>query len=235
MSLKDTFRELAIKNAPKQTELVDGITERNPILAGLPMEPSSGGAWHVYEKVTDITGAGLVDMDSALPTISANTDLDKVNLSLFGGTIKIGEDKASQLGLEAYIAKQMPKILTKTGNNIEKSMFYNNFRSFAFDNKKLVSAGGSVNTNYTMLCVTYRPGEMTGLYSESDFGRGEVFDMKWLNNGALHDIGSGVNGYAMRIKSYFGIQMANPKLIAGIVNNDIANDATGSQHLQQKL
>lgn len=225
MALTEVLRDLAIQKAPKQAVLVDALTEEAPMLAGLPLEASSHGLSNVYEQVTDIDAGDIVDLDEALPTINANSELKQVDLSVFGGKITVGEDKAKKFGgASAYFAKKMPKILRQTGNDMEAGLFYNNFRAHTIANNKDVSAGGSSDTNYSILCVHFVPGEVTGLYDEEGFGNGKVFDMSPINGGNIYEDSNGVLVYGMRMKTYFGIQLANSRYVSSIVNNDIAND-----------
>lgn len=229
MSTNNTFRELAIEQAPKQKVMVDAVTEDAPFLASLPMEATSNGIQNVYEEIKDIDGAQFVSLDESLPSMGVDTELQYVDLSSIGGKIEIGEDKARIMGgKDAYFAKKLPPILRDTGAKTEQSIIYNNFRAYAKANGKLVSAGGSNDGNmYSMIAITFKSGEITGLYDSEGFGNGEVFDMQSLNGGNLYDVGSGVLGYGMRIKNYMGIQLANDRYVAGIANIDLAkNGAT---------
>ncbi len=225
MSLTNTFREVAIANAAKQAIIIDNVTEDAPCLRSLPMQAATHGLWNVYEEVISATGPNLVDLDSALGAIDASSELKQVNLSAIAGLIEVGEDKARQFGgAERYVETKMPAVLRKAGADVENSMFYNNFRAYAAAHGKLVDAGGTGSANYSMLCIKFADGENTGLYSPNGLGRGIAFDLQWLGGGTLYKNSSGIAVYGMRIKSYFGIQLANPKTIAGIVNIDLTED-----------
>jgi hypothetical protein len=226
MSLKNTFYEIAIKQAPKQSLVVDAITEESPILAGMPFYPSSNGLSNVYEEVSAITGAEIMDYDAAMSTMKVDSELKFSNLSSVGGEIEVGEDKALQLGgPDAYFASKLPLIMKESGNRIEYSLFYNSLRSYASTSGKLIDAGGTGSTNYTILCVKWSQGEMSGIYDPKGFGRnGNVFDVKKYSNGGLYKNSSGVPVYGISIKTFLGMQMANARNIAGIVNCDITND-----------
>lgn len=225
MSLYNSFREIAIEKCPKQAVMVDYVTEESPIVASLPMEPTSNGIQNVFERVIDISGADIVEFDAPLPSMDVTTELDKVELSVYAGEIEVAEDKVNQYGgLDVYLSKKLPKILRETGNRLEYSIYYNNLRASAAAFGKLVSAGGSGSTNYSMLCVKYTPGENMGLYDPNGFGQGKTFfDIQMGSGGELHKNASGIWVYDMRIKTYMGIQIANPRHISGIVNIDIAN------------
>jgi len=226
MALTEFFRDVAIKNAPKQAVMVDALTEEAPILSGLPIEAASHGLSNVYEEVSEIDAGDIVDLDEALPSVNANSELHQTDLSVLGGKIKVGEDKAKKYGgAPVYFAKKMPSILRSTGNAMESGLFYNNFRAYASANSNLIDGGGSSDVNYTFMCVHYVPGEVTGLYDADGFGNGKVFDLKPINGGEIYEDSDGVIVYGLRMKTYFGIQLANARYVSGIVNNDITNDA----------
>lgn len=240
MSINNTFREVAIEYATKQRPLVDYLLKSAPILEGMPIDPTSGGMYHTYEELVDVTGNGLVDLDGELPTINATTALKQTQLSVFGGMMEVGEDKARMMGGAAnYFNGKMQPILKKTGQAIEESMIYNNFRAGAIaasttaglhnaaDHK--ISAGGGANINYSILAVKWEPGQVTGLYDPAGFGNGRVFDMQPVNGGNLYltkESNQTALGYGMRLKSYFGVLTANPQNLGTIVNIDIANSDT---------
>jgi len=226
--LKNVFRTVAVKKASKQIQLVDALTEESPILAMLPMQASSDGLKNAYEKVISITGAKLLPLDGVLPTINKEGTLSTTTLSLMGGQIEVGEDKANEYGGHIkYFADQMPLILRETGNAIEQSIFTNSFRDYCLTTGNFQSAGGALADKMnTMVCVKYTPGETIGLYNENGFGRGQVFDMLPLSGGAVYKDSNGVLVYGMRIKSHIGIQLAHERNVSAIVNIDLTPDGT---------
>lgn len=216
------YRDIAIKNATKQVEMVDQLLEEAPIIAMMPMEPTTHGLHNVFEEISSVSGAGMVDLDAALPTVNADTKLSQTDLSILGGTMFVGEDKAKQLGgAAAYFASKTPLILRKTGEDLEKAIIYNNIRAYAINEGKAESAGGSGSVNYSILAVTWTRGEVTGLYDPNGFGNGKVFDIQPLNGGALYTNAQGINGYGVRLKSYLGLQLVNKRYISAIVNIDL--------------
>ena len=216
------FRDVAIANAKKQAELVDALTEDAPIIANLPMQASSHPFTNVYERVITMDGAEVVKVDDALPSLTTDTELKQTDLSVIGGIIEVGEDKAAAMGgRDAYFAKQTPMHMRYAGQNMENSVIYDLVRKAIIDNSKSTNIGGSSNTNYSVLCVKWTSGENIGLYSESQFGRGAVFDIQALNNGGVYKDSSGRLVYGIRLKNYFGVQLANTKNYAGLVNIDI--------------
>lgn len=227
MSIKNTFREIAIEKSPKQPLMVDQVLEEAPILGTLPMEETSNGLQHNYEEVESVTGAGLTDMDEALPEVNANTNLEKLDLSILGGIMEVGEDKARQFGGPgAYFAKKQPLILKKTGQDAEKSVLYNNIRATAITSggDHLIDSLGVGATNYSILAVKWAAGETTGLFDPNGFGAGVMMDMAPISGGATYKDANGRLVYGLRMKSYFGIMLANKKYVSSIVNIDLAND-----------
>lgn len=226
MSLKNSFREIAIQQSDKQEVLVDALTEESRILEQIPMEATSNGIQNVYEEQGAITSADQVEFDAPLPAMDSTTELKKIDLSTYGGIIEVGEDTVQQFGgLDVYLSKKLPAILRDTGNKLEYSIFYNNMRASAAGFSKLVSAGGAGSTNYSIMCVKWTPGEVTGLFDPSGFGQGKTFfDMEMISGGNLYKDSNGILVYGMRIKTYMGMQIANPRYISGIVNCDITND-----------
>ena len=230
MSVYNTFHDVAIEKAPKQQIIVDAFTRKAPIFAGMPVEASSDRFHNVYERVNDVTGAGLVNLDEALPEVSASTELEQIPLSVFGGKILVPSYKANMLGRDAYVAKRLKMILPRTAQKVEESIIYNNIRATAISNGNYDTAGGSNNTNYSICAVNWQPGETTGLYDPEAFGAGEVFDMKWLNGGNEANItynSKSIPGYEMIIRSNFGVQLANERYISALVNVDPVNNAAG--------
>lgn len=237
MALNNTFRELAISLSPKQTQLVDYTLEDSPVLEMIPFLPTSNGLNHVYEELLDVSGNGMVDMDSELPYLDANTELKQTSVSVLGGQMEVGEDKARQFGGPgAYFQSKLPVILKKSGSDTETSILYNSLRAGAIAaaaNTKLVgrtdhliSAGGSDNTNYSIIAVRWEPGAVNGLYDPAGFGNGMFYDMEAINGGELYPTmksAGKVLGYGMRLKQYIGMLVANPRNVASIVNIDISD------------
>lgn len=223
-----TLKELSVLYAKKQPKMVENITEEAPILRIVPFEKASHDLWNVYEETTEITGPGFVNLDAPLPAVGAKSELKKVDLSIMGGEAIVGEDKARlHGGPAAYFAKQTPSILRKAGMTTEVAILYSNFRAYALANSRKLNAGGSSNVNHCILAVRFVTGETTGLYSPKGFDNGAVLDIKTLNGGALMKVkesrnGQSVefNGYAVRYKGYFGMQLANKDTVAGIFNVD---------------
>lgn len=248
--MKKVFRDIALEMSKKQPQMVDQITEEAPILEALPMEASSHGLQNVYEQVNSIDGAGLLELDDELPEVGADSELKQVDLSILGGVMYIGEDKAKRFagangsaaaGAARYFASKLPLILRETGMSAERSIIYNNLRAYALANSNLINIGGSAGANYTILAVKYVPGEINGLYDPAGFGRSLLMDIQPISGGNLFPravtradgTARQVLSYGTRLKSYFGIQLANPRYVAAAVNIDLT--LTGSPAAYTKM
>lgn len=232
MAINNFFRDVAIAMAKKQSVMIDAVTEEAPILAGLPMDEASHGIRNVYEVLKDVDGAQLVALDDELPSINADGTLEYQDLSVLGGIIRVGEDKAKRFGSAAqYFTRKMPSILRQTGADTEKSFIYNNIRPYAKANSREQKAGGSTgSTQYSIVCVKWVSGETTGLYDPAGFGNGKVFDIMPVNGGNVYEYSDTDSKnklvYGQRIKSYIALQLANERNVSSIVNVELTADAT---------
>ena len=226
-TLTGTLRELSVQYATKQPNQVDYLTEETPVLDSVPFEPSSHALWNVYDEVTEVSGGGFVDMDAPLPELAVSSQLRKIDLSIIGGRMFCPEDKARAFGgKDTYFARKTPKALRKLGVDAEVSVIYDNLRAYALDQGKALDAGGTGSANHCILAVRWVPGETMGLYSPEGFGQGALINTASIMDGALYENGEGVLGYGVRLKGYFGVQLANPDTVAGIFNVDIAEGDT---------
>jgi len=225
-----TLKELSDLYAKKQPTQVDNITEETPVLAQVPFEETTHGLWNVYEEVSQVTGASLVDMDAVLPTVSADTELKQVDLAVMGGKISVFEDRAKMFGgKDEYFAQKMPKIERQTGMNTEEHILYNNFRQFAIDQGGDNIQDAGATGGYSLLAVRFVSGETTGLYSSEGFNQGAMLNMMAINGGNVYEDSDGRLIYGMRLKGYYGIQIANPQTVGAIVDIDSANVPSKTQ------
>ncbi len=223
-----TLKELAAAHSRTMPEQVDSLTEEAPILAVIPFEEASHGLWNMYEDVTDVDGAGWVEMNAPLPAVDVTSDLRKVDLSILGGEIECPEDTALMFGgTAAYFSRKLPKVIRKSGMAAERRILYENFRAWALDRGKVADAGGETDDCYSMLAVRFVSGETMGLYSRESFRQGSLLDVQPINSGSLYKAPSGrhqgVLCYGVRLKAYFGIQIANAHSVAAIVNINRGN------------
>lgn len=241
MNAAQTLREIAIDKAKKRPELVDFLLEEAPILDTVKWIPASHGLWNVEEQLTAVNGAQFVDLDAPLPTMDASTKLRQTFVSVMGGTMTVGEDKAAQFGgAPAYFARREPKLLKKAGMDTEKAIFSDQWRKAAIKEKLFTKAGGSGSALSTVLIVRQEQDNNCGIYDPSGFSTGRLLDIKPVNNGALYAINAqGTLGYGVRYKGRFGWQILEPKkAVYAIVNCDadhlptiaMVEDAIASVH-----
>lgn len=225
-----TLKELAIEYAKKQTKQVDSLLEGSPVLDMIPFSAASHGMWNVYEELAAVTGASWVDLNAALPTVSRATELKKVDLNILGGEMEVPEDTAKLFGgKDKYFGKHLPAILKKSGMNAEYKILYDNFRAFAIAAGTVASAGGANNINFSILAVRFEEGVCEGLYSPDGFKNGAMLDFMAINGGNIYKNSAGVLVYGMRLKNYFGMQIASAKNVGAVVNIDINNIPTAAQ------
>ena len=184
--------------------------------------------------INDLTSpdmlAYLLKYDSTQGNYSRDHKVESTDLSIIGGEMEVGEDTARKLGGPvSYFAKKATPVLRKTGMSAERSLLYDNFRAFAIRNGNVQSAGGTGTKNYSILCVHYVPGEITGVYDPAGFGNGKTFDLTPIAGGELYKNAEGRLVYGMRLKTYFGVQLANPDYVSAIVNCDIDSDSTSAR------
>ena len=229
MAIENYMRDSVM---PQDVPFVDALTEEAPIVEMLPMQPTNKGMIQVIEKLKSTDAAQLVDLDGALPTVTSDSTLEDVTLSVLGGRMVVGEDAAKKYGSkEAWFTKKLKPILKHTGEDLENSLIYNTWRPFANTNSKEIDAGGTTaDSQYSILAIKFVEDETFGLFNPDGFGNGKVFDIEPLNGGTLSDylLGNGVTtvGFGQRIKTYFGIQTANVRNIGSIVNVELTADAT---------
>lgn len=221
-----------------QKALIDMITEDAPVLATIPMNPTTHGLYNVYEKLVDVDDLVQMDFDSAYTEVGMKTELAQVDLAKFGGKMSVGRDalRAMYAGMTiedaaiSYFTSKLPKITKKTAQSIDFSLIYNFIRAKAHLASKLIDAGGSNNSNYTMLCVRWENQENGGLYDPSfktinNMGdETTLIEFAMMNDGKLHNITKGtqtIPGFEGLLDTYFGVQLANTDYLSGIKNIDL--------------
>lgn len=220
-----TLRELTDTFPLKQPQQVENLVEEAPILNVIPFQEASHGLWNMYEDVTEVTGAGWVNMNSPLPIADMTTQLRKVDLSVLGAEVEVPEDTARMLGgRDKYFSRKMPKVLRRAGMATEQHIIYDNFRGWALDNNKAINAGATNDGTYSILAVRFSEGETCGLYSSECVKQGSLIDINNICGGNLYKAATGpyagVLVYGLRIKAYLGMQIGNPLSVSVLVNID---------------
>jgi len=223
----NTLVDIAVAKAQKQGGIVDKVTETSPIIQSAPFFESTHGISHTYEDVKSINGGSFVDIDGELVSTDMISDLEKQDLSVLGGKVIVGEDRARQMGgRDVYFAKKSPYIMKETTSGAEEDLIYNVLEAYAIRNGNVVDIGGSAGTNYSILCVRWEEDNCSGLYDPQMFNPNTLYDMEMLYDGSLADYTVGtktVTGYGMRFKAYMSFLLANPRNVSVMVNIDPAN------------
>ena len=225
MALFNTYVEMGIKQAPKQRPILDLILEESPVFGTLPTMVASTATQNVFQTVKSVVGGDLRALDAPSTQTSADTALERTDLSVLDGVIEVGEDTVDLLGRETAFGQKEPLIIKKTMMNTEYSLYYDNLLAYALNGGNYQSAGGSANTNYSMVAVHYEAGENIGLISPNGaFGKGKVFDFMDINGGNSYKNENDIWVYGKKFKTLFGMQLNNPKRVSAIVNIDLVND-----------
>lgn len=221
-----TLNEIALKYAQKQPKQIDYITETSPIINSIPYFATTHGLSHAYEVLNSSVAGGFVDMDGQLPEVDSDSQLKWKELSILGGQMEVGEDKAKTLGgAGTYFATKTPSIYKKTSMTAESQLIYNLLQNYAKDNNKLVTSasGASGNKYYSIIAVRWVEQEFCGLYDPAGFEQGTMFSFYPYSGGSVYK-SDNKNVYGGYFKSYLGFLLDNPRCIAGVVNIDATAD-----------
>lgn len=223
-----SYREIQIANSVKQPQMVDQLLNKAPVVADMETQTASHALHNIYEKTVAVTGAAIVDADEALPTMHMTTELDQIDLSIVGGQVEVGLDKAKLYGgKNAYFASKQPTLFKKSGQDLEKSLLYNSMRAYAITNSNVIDMGGATaSIQNSIIAVTYSPGEIMGLTSPDGFGDGAMMEVIPINGGNNYKDSNGVLVYGNAYKMYTGIQLANPNYVSAIVNIQLTGTTT---------
>lgn len=219
----NTLANIAAFYAKKQDLLVDALTEESPILKSCRWTAASHKMWNVAEVLTDVKGAGFVNMNAPLPAGGVSTGTKKVDLSVMGAQIEVPRDTADMYGGAAtYFAKHEKHILAQAGNATEKTLYYDNWLRYALDNKNFINAGGTGTGTSSIVAITFNEASNVGLYDPTCFDQGTLLQTTALNNGSLYTLNqapyAGTNGYGVELRGRFGWQLLDPRYVAAIVN-----------------
>lgn len=220
-----TLHEIAMAQATKQPGMVDSLLEDSPILSTFKWIPATHKLWNVAEKLTEIKGAGFVQLDSKLPYMSTSSDLITTDLHVMGGIMEVPSDRAMKFGgPEKYFADRQDRILKEAGMSTEKHIVEEMFFRAARLNRNLRDAGGP-DGGWWICATRYDDLANVGLYDPDQFDQGRLLSITVPYAGSehyLHDPNyAGVLGYTMVYRSHFGWQILDGKrTCAAIVNID---------------
>lgn len=229
MSTYGTLKEIGVYEAKKQQKFIDNITESSPILEKVKFTAASHAFWNAYEELQNVTGAAFTDLDAPATLAGTTTGLKRVDMKVMSAKIEGGQDSiTAQGGKEAYFAKKLGPILRKNGMSLETAFYYQNWLKYAIDNAatNLIYAqtGLTSGTSYSsIVAVRFEENVTCGLYSPEVGMGADLFQLTPINGGNLYEFQApkaGVFGYGMLMKAYLGMQIADTRTVAAIVNID---------------
>lgn len=219
--VKDTFVEMALNQNADSRPVVDLILEDAPIFATLPTMVSTDSTQNKYMQLTDVVGGNLRAINQAPTQASADFKMELVDLSIIDAEITIPMDTYSLAGGEQLFQRNERAVIKKTAQNVDETIF-NMVRSFAINNGNYQSAGGSANTNYSIVCVNWEEGINYGLTSPNGaFSSGKM--MAFRENPIYKDQTTGLWMKSKTFQTMLGLQLADPRKVSAITNIDLDN------------
>lgn len=235
---EQTMRDVAVEFNSPDKPLIDSLLRKSPLLATGMVTEATNGLQDVSETLKDVTGAQLVGFDGYLPAVGSTTELEVRDLDILGAMISTGEDTANRMGGYAnYLAKKLPPILKKTGQDTEKGIIYGagGPRQYAIDNGNAQNAGGTTGGAETsIVAITWNEEDTTFLTDSTFFGGIDgneenpvLFDFKQLPDSTEKDAsGNEKVMHKTRMKANLALKLANPRMVSAIYNIDLTPDAT---------
>lgn len=247
MAYQSAWVEKAIQAAKKgksgQDELIDYLLYDAILFGAIPMQVSSDDLQDIFEVLTYSDSVPLQELDAPLTEVTAETKVKQTNLQNFAAMMKVKQDKLRKLGFgknaAEYFNSISPSVFRNTGGRLSKTI-YDSLQAYAVANNgdtdlpselqgtRVVNAGGSNDTNYSVVAVKWVPNETTGLYSDNGWGDGKVFDIEALYGGKTYLDDENIPSYATQVKLNLGLKLANPQLVTSVVNIDKGADLTSS-------
>lgn len=219
------LKDLAVNQALGDLALIEALTEQTPILNEMPMIPSNRGQQHLFREVQAITGGDVVTTLGTRTSCKTVRQLQALNLNIVGGEIVENIDIVDQLGgWMTYLEREMSPIMRETGASLEASIIYNNLRAAAITNGKYSKAGGSNNTNDSIVAVTWNPGETCGVYDPAFSDGNNLFKWRPLYGGGIGtNYSTGVKEYGTIFDTTIGVMLGNSRQVAAVTNIDVTN------------
>lgn len=227
--MKNSMYEVAVGLAKKQTMLIDYFSEDAVLTAQeIPMQAATHGLKNVFEKVKDVKGPKIVDLDAPMPLITAVTELGETPLFKIGGTIELPKDKVEAMGgKNRYLSSKIPSILRLAGAQLDAAVYYDVLLRKAIEFGKVINADPSATASkkqyFSLVAVHWADGVNTGLFNDNRDNNGQngsFFEQVALWNGGLGRLSDGATGWAVDLTAMLGFQIENPKFITAIVNID---------------
>lgn len=218
------IREIVMNLDQGQIALANSFLNSTPILDILLFEPSSHGLKNIFTELDSADIIGKRNFDGGFSEVSASFSQTEVDLNLYGAVLKVPSDTAKKMGgADKYFARQLPSILQSTGIAYETNTLRNELLNTSTRANKNVSVGSG---NEYMIAMEWIPGINTMLYDPSMYGKGMMFELSKLNNGAEYEIRTRDNqvflGYGLALRSNFGVQIADTRKISSISGLDLS-------------
>lgn len=215
----ETLRDLAVQFAKKKT-MVDDLTNDAPILDKILWSEATDAFSNTVGKLDSVTGASFVDINGTLSSASATEKLVKVDLEKMGAKLEVQDDTARAYGgAAAYFAKFEPKILRKTGANVEAEIVQTHMLNYALNNSKALKTAAASGNGYSLYAIRFIEDETCGIYGKGmPFAKGDLLERLPVNGGNLYFNASGQEVYGTIYKGFFGFQIANDNSVGAICN-----------------
>lgn len=249
--MKNSMYEVAIGLAKTQTELIDSFTEDAVLTSReIPFQASTHGIKNVFEKVKEVKGPKIVDLDAPMPLITAVTELGETPLFKIGGTMELPKDLVETVGngsnsggsnssgsnsgggsaLNKYLRRKIPLILKEAGRQLDVLTYYDVLLGTAIKNKRVInknsSASASQKQYFSLVAVHWSRGEVCGLYNDNRDNKGQngsFFQQTPLWGGSVGRLTDGATGWAIDLTAMLGYQIAKPEYLKAFVNIDETN------------
>ena len=243
----NTLQQVALSYSKTQQMLINSFMKELKFLQTVPFMTATHGFFNQYEEVSGVSGASFREFDAPNVTMDIKTIMKQERLGVLAGEMSVSEEKAILIAnntkdggkaAEIYFTKRTPTVLNDAGKATERNFIYENLYKKAYMYNKLVGsdvakrtiidAGGSNNTNYSIMAIRQNKEENCGLVSPVGENNDEVMVMDWLCGGERHKLTSGADagkiGYEATWKAFLGYQVARPDCLGVIVNIDPANN-----------
>lgn len=238
--MNNTLQQTSVAYSKTQQTLINSLLKETPFLQQVPFITATHGMWNQFERVTGVSGAGFKEPGAPYIEMDVQTEIERANLGIIGGLMKVNEDKALQLyniseGAKAateYFAKRSPTLLNDAGKMTEKTLIYDViYKALLKHNKQcdeadrtIIDAGGTGSSNWSILAIRQNPEQNCGLLSPLGKNKDELMVMEWLNGGQRHKLSDGTVGYEATWKANIGYQVAAGHHVGAIFNIDPDND-----------
>ena len=235
--MANLLNQLAIYRNSTGKRQIDNITEEAPILALLPFDASSEGFFHKYVELESIDSMDInKPMDAPLRSVQVVKGFRQIELGIIDAMMDVGIDYASAVpgGAAGYFKQHTPELYKQLGQDYETTTIYRSWLAYLLarhnpaapePKMRVIDAGGTNNSNYTIMVIRFEPGKWSGLYDPAQFKRGTLVNEAPLHGGSMYLSPQNIPKFGMIFKGHLGNLMASDRNAAAIVNIDAENPA----------